>query len=141
VDYGTNQSYYITEDEREIPLNDVIVEEYESIINYDSLNLPLNKYILHNDYKVFIGVSFDKKASEIQHFYNEYPFNTIKKDNLEKAIKIAFKKGDKYCYSLVSDSDDMTYMLGLVGDSLTMVNRYNQNFLSKQIHLHNEKSN
>lgn len=136
--FGVSQKYNLDKNEREIQLNNLIIQNYETLINIDTLNFPLNKYILSKKYNVYIGVSFYSKAKEIPAIYqndSSYLFyiNNIEENN----ASILFKKENTFCYSYIFDdkSDKLTYFLTLTADSATVNSKFSESFLKEKLNI------
>jgi len=134
--FGVTQRYYLEQGETERALDKFIVEKYANLINVDTLNVPLNKFINSKNYKVYIGVSLNAKANKLHSFYkNDTLFRFIESRIAKDSISMFFKKKNEFYYSLIynSQKDNYTYILTLESDSTTINNKFNTNFLYKKI--------
>jgi len=137
VKFGISQEYKIGNDENENAIEKYIIDNYEYIINVDTLNIPLNKYIYSKKYKIYVGVSFKNKANELYQFYKKDTLYNIQNNReIGNTISIIFKKKNQYYYSFLYDSqkDKYTYVLTLESDSTTVRNKFDDSFLQKKIH-------
>ena len=132
IRFGITQKYYNDESEQEGAIIETVIDHYESVINKDDSEIPLNKLVESKDYKVYIGVSLTHNALEL--------FNTITSDSLrtiyeydekDGAFNIFSKYADYYynTYLYLSPKDKMTFVLNLESDSITVKNKYSGNFL------------
>lgn len=134
--FGYSQRYFLEQGETERELDKSLVEKYEKIINIDTLNVPLNKYINSKKYKVYIGVSFNANANKLYLFYKKDSLFTFIQNRISNdSITLFFKKQNEFYYSLIynSQKDKFTYILTLESDSSTVNNKFNINFLQKKI--------
>lgn len=136
VRFGKSQKYSLSDNEHEVAISQGIVDHYETIINIDTLNYPLNKYIISNEYKVYIGVSFVNKSAEITNFYRNNETYTIHDANYEKSsASMFFEKESLYCYSFIYDSevDKLTYFLTIEADSAVSYNKFREDLLKIKV--------
>jgi len=134
--FGVSQKYYLEQGENERVLDKFLVDKYEKIINIDTLNVPLNKFINSKNYKVYIGVSFSTNAINLYSFYKKDTlFRFLEKRIANDSISLFFKKQNEFYYSFIynSQKDKFTYILTLESDSTTVNKKYNDNFLPKKI--------
>lgn len=134
--FGISQRYYLDKSEQERPLDKFIVEKYEGIINIDTLNVPLNKFIVTKHYKVYIGVSFNANANTLYSIYkNDTSFKFYQDVILLDTVSVFFKKHGDYYYSILYNSpkDKFTYILTLTSDSITVNEKYKSSFLINKI--------
>lgn len=136
ISFGVSQKYYLTENEQEYSLDNLIVKKYENLINIDSLNVPLNKYIFSKKYNVYIGVSFSVPANKLADIYkNNEKYQIIESQNESNAVNLFFSKENEFFYSYIYDSskDKLTYILTLETDSANVKHKYEQNFLKQKL--------
>ena len=134
--FGITQRYYLNKNETERPLDKFVVEKYEKIINIDTLNIPLNKYITSKNYKVYIGIAFTTNTKELYNFYqNDTSYLFIKKIISSNTANVFFKKHNEFYYSLFynSNKDKFTYVLTLESDSAFVEQCFQGNFLLNKI--------
>lgn len=134
--YGITQKYKVQSPEREIPLNKTIVDKYEAIINTDTLNIPLNKYIIGHKYKVYIGVALNSSLNDLfQRFSNDTAHSVYLTDKKDDAYSFVMKKQNEFFYTYIysSETDKLTYLLCLEADSAMVENKFNTKFLQKKI--------
>ncbi len=134
--FGVSQKYNLDENEKTSKLDKAIVAKYEAIINVDTLNIPLNKFVSTKKYKVYIGVSFACTSTNLFSIYNKKDsFNIIDKTINKTDVSMFFKKGNDFFYSYLYDSekDKLTYVLTLESDSLLAKEKFDVRFLSKKI--------
>ncbi len=134
--YGMSQKYNLQTPEREIPLNQTIVDKYEAIINTDTLNIPLNKYIAGQKYKVYIGVALSSTLDDLyQRFSKDTAHSIYLSDKKTDAYRFVMKKQDAFFYTYIysSETDKLTYLLCLEADSAIVENKFNTKFLQKKI--------
>ena len=136
VRFGVSQKYRMDKGEYQGRIDQTIVSRYESVINTDTLNLPLNRYILAKDYKVYIGVSFTLKAQELYGLYRgKSGYQILNETETAQGVLFTFQKADGYFYSYLFDADDdkLTYLLTLEAASATVQNMYEQQFLPGKV--------
>ena len=136
VRFGISQKYKLNKDEHNVKLDDIIVKKYENIINIDTLNYPLNKYIVSKNYKIFIGVSFNSKTKDIVNFYQNNETYYVFDANLsENENSMYFNKDAHFLYSYIYDSkkDKLTYFLTLEADSTTCIKMYKSDYLKTRL--------
>jgi len=134
--FGISQRYYIEKSETERPLDKFVLDKYENIINIDTLNIPLNKFIRSKQYKVYIGVSFSVKANALYSVYRQDTTFSFLQDKVNKdTVSVYFKKYNDYYYSLIYNSikDNLTYILVMESDSVVVKNKFKDDFLIKKI--------
>lgn len=135
IQFGKTQHYLPAKHEKEISYNQDIVNHYEHVINIDTLNVPLNKFIQGKGYKVYIGVSLVQKPAELFDTYKQFPEYTIYKKRNNKgrhAMLFAKDKGFYYTHSYHSPKDDLTYILTMEADSATVGKHYKQQLFTKK---------
>lgn len=136
VRFGISQKYQMAEGERQGPLDGRIVSKYESVINVDTLNLPLNKFIYTTGYKVYIGVSFSVRSQELLNLYSSKPaYRVIDQQTTDQGVMFTFAKSGEFFYSYLFDApdDQLTYLLTLEADSATVQSKFNSQFLSTKV--------
>ena len=136
LNFGKTQKYALDKSEREIQIDQNIVDQYEAIINFNTLNVPLNKYIVGDDYKVFIGVILSANSKTLLSMFQEDKAYNVIDYTLEKGnISILFKKGEAFYYSYLYDSsrDKLSYILTCDTDSSNVQDMYKNKILSKKV--------
>jgi len=136
LDFGVSQKYILFQNEKQLPLDQLTVDIYESLINIDTLNVPINKFLKGTNYKVYIGVSFFNSTQKLFDIYSkDSSFSILSKKITPNDISMFFLKNGKCFYSHIYDSknDKFAYVLTMDADSLVVKTNYDTAFFSKKI--------
>lgn len=138
--FGLTQKYRLSDDEKSIPINQIIVDKYESVINIDTFNIPLNRAISALHHKTYIGVSFNASKETLYNKYASTPeYNIFDQRISNDTTEFIFKTKERFFNSLIyfSKKDKFTYVITLESDSAYVAEKFNTYFLSHKVR--NEK--
>lgn len=136
VRFAFNEYFILSDNEKEFPLNDVIVNEYESYNGMEEINIPLNRYISSPEYKIYIAVAIENTLQQTVDLYlSDLATNVLESKN-EKAISLFCKKSDlfaiKYLYE--EKHQKLPVIINVVSkDSIKIKKLYDENYIFKKI--------
>lgn len=138
VNYGFVESYKLGQGESEYSLNEAIVAEYEDFIYFDDFNLPLNKYIKGNNYKIYISAAIENNEKELLHklLNNTKVFNLIDQKKNDSFTSLFLSKKDFFVIQVIYSErkQKIPFILSMVSkDSTLLKENYDKNILLSKI--------
>jgi ribosomal protein L7Ae-like RNA K-turn-binding protein len=137
LQFAYNEKYKLDNSERTIALDKNIIEEYEENIGLDSLNVPLNKYILGENYKVFIGIALENNPQElVQEIQSDSSLKIFEINDYKTNAKLFCKKNNYYQikYLFTEKKENLPVLFNIVStDSLLIKKLYNENKILDKI--------
>ncbi len=106
VYYGAKEKYYLSSDEKNMQLDDNIIEDYNPFDPDTIHQVPLQRFIKTNTYKLFIGLAmFDTPQTLVDYYMSDknYSILIIDEVKLHKTVffKIFAKFNGLYNYKLI----------------------------------------
>ena len=135
--FAYKENYKIDDKEKTIALNKEIINEYEKINGDLKINLPLNRYIYSNYYKVYIAVAIENNIKEVAEAYsNDGTLKLIDSKKIDNYYNLFCKKNGLFLIKTLYNEkkENLPVILNLVGkDSLQIRTIYNENKLIEKI--------
>ncbi|WP_310555643.1 hypothetical protein [Flavobacterium sp.] len=128
--FAYQEKYLLDVNEKNIELNKNITDEYEKFNGLSNFNIPLNKYIFNQNYKIFIGIALENKPLEIINGYKaDTTLNIIEVKNHKNNLNMFCKKNDKFAikYIFSERKENLTVIVNVVSkDSLLIKKLYDE---------------
>lgn len=141
LEIGPGLSFKLKDGEKQVDYTKEIIEEYETIINkYDSLQIPLSKYIESDDKQIYIGLLLN--ANILDYMDQLTADNTISYLSLQadtdeaKGAIYVFASKEKFVVGkiIVDEKYSMKYVFNaVVKDSLKAQEMFDKDFFDDRI--------
>lgn len=136
IRFGVSQKYILNKkNEVNAERSKKVIKKYEYVLNPDTLNFPLNKYIDGNHYKVYIGASINLEIKEVFKEYKKRIANRLAQKQTDNSLTFLFEKNKLYYCTHIyhSKRDKITYILTLESDSTATQYVFDKDVLAKKI--------
>ncbi len=135
--FAYNENYKIDKNEKTVPLNKNIIQEYDNLMGDLKVNIPLNKYVYAPDYKVYIGVCMGNSLIEVANAFNEdQNLKIISSKKIKNYYNLFCKKDKNFMVKILysEKKEKLPVVLNLVSqDSILIKKIYDEDILIKKI--------
>lgn len=102
-------AFKITDNESVEKVSKSVLENYNKNFNYSPFQIPLSKYIVHNNYSIYIGIPFNTSFNNLRSFHiknNENNLGSFKSDSTSfyRSFKSDSLFYTEYCANINSNS-------------------------------------
>ena len=151
VRYGAKEKYYLSDDEKQITIDDKILEEYDPYNNNLEHQLPLQRYIKAPNYKLYIGLALYDTPTSMMNLYkndvNNYSILQIDSVKVKRKYfyKIYTKYNGEYNYKIIfkTRKSHYTTVLNFTSDNRELLQSFydDPKFFKKKLHKRIKKNN
>jgi hypothetical protein len=135
--FAYNEQYKLGNSEKIIALDKNIVEEYEKNIGLDAINVPLNKCILGENYKIFIGIALENNAQElVKELQSDENLQIFEINEYKTNAKLFCKKNNYFQikYLFTENKENLPVLFNVVStDSLLIKKLHDENKILDKI--------
>lgn len=131
---GPGLKFNLQEDDKVMALSEEVVKNYEKIINYYDVQIPLSKYVKNNGDDLFFGLLYEAEVSDILlRFERDEQCSILKEESLEKEdYKISrffiSSKGNFFNRAIVEHNKfPFIYVVNLVSDDSSKIAKSYEN--------------
>ncbi|MBN2890762.1 MAG: hypothetical protein JXL97_02755 [Bacteroidales bacterium] len=144
VRYGNREYYYLNDSEQVKPIDSLVLINYDPYNNDITHQVPLNRYIIGEDYIVYIGLAiFDTPKQMFELYINDENNHDILQTDvlvIKKDIfyKILTKYNGEYNYKIIfkTKKSNYTVVINFVSNNRELLNDFynNSEFFNDKFH-------
>ncbi len=136
VEYAIKEYYLLNENEEFITKDKVDLDQYAPFHGIKETQVPLNKVIFGDNYKVFIGIAFQTDAQKLyENLKTDTSYFVIDSDNRDKFLCAFIKKDSLYSFNTIYDTRKpvFTVVMNFAGTDSTIISKiYNDHSLLQE---------
>lgn len=105
IRYGAKEFYYLEINERHAKIDDEVLGNYDIFNDNDEHQVPLNRYVIGENYVLYIGLAISDFPEEINELYCNSDLKILRKEEVLVKRKIYYKLlleiDELYCYRII----------------------------------------
>lgn len=135
ITFGAGEIYQMDREENLVAINKAILKTYLNYNSYQNRQIPLNKYIRHLKYELFVGIIVNEKFTEVCKSLknNKEEGISLKRGN---TYKVFYKMNNLFFIKAIINNPTTgnNYLFNYISpDSTVLRSIFNENTLEKKI--------
>lgn len=131
------EQYKLYQSEKLLSLDKNIVDEYDNNLGFEQINVPLNKCVLGDKYKIFIGIAMENTAQDVVVALKaDSKLKIIEIKDYKTNAKLFCKKNNKFSirYLYTEKKEKLPIVFNVISDDSTLIKKlYDKNNILDKI--------